>query len=234
MLLFYIRHGDPIYDPDSLTPLGHRQAEAVAKRLALYGIDRIFVSSSTRARQTAQPTCELLKKEPTVLDWCNEGIAWHEFTCNGENGGRTWLYQDRKMRELLVSEEMRKLDRDWATHPKIEEVTRQGVERIRKETDAFLQELGFTFDPAAGVYRATRPNNDRIALFAHEGFGKAFLSTVLDIPYPTFATRFELSHSGMTVIEFTDGAPARILTYSSDSHLYREGLPTCYQNRIYF
>ena len=31
MLFFYVRHGDPIYDPDSLTPLGHRQAEAVAK-----------------------------------------------------------------------------------------------------------------------------------------------------------------------------------------------------------
>ncbi len=35
MLLFYIQHGDPVYDPDSLTPLGFRQAETVAKRLAL-------------------------------------------------------------------------------------------------------------------------------------------------------------------------------------------------------
>lgn len=33
MLLFYIRHGDPIYIPDSLTDLGKRQAEAVARRL---------------------------------------------------------------------------------------------------------------------------------------------------------------------------------------------------------
>ena len=33
MLLFYIRHGDPIYNPDSLTPLGERQAEAVAQGL---------------------------------------------------------------------------------------------------------------------------------------------------------------------------------------------------------
>ena len=42
MLLFLIRHGDPIYEPDSLTPLGKKQAEALAKRLALYGIDRVF------------------------------------------------------------------------------------------------------------------------------------------------------------------------------------------------
>ena len=41
MILYYVRHGDPIYNPDSLTPLGQRQAEAVGKRLALYGIDEV-------------------------------------------------------------------------------------------------------------------------------------------------------------------------------------------------
>ena len=63
MLFFLIRHGDPIYNPDSLTPLGERQAEAVGKRLALYGVDKIFASTSKRAEQTAVPTCEMLKKE---------------------------------------------------------------------------------------------------------------------------------------------------------------------------
>lgn len=67
MLFFYIRHGDPIYNPNKLTPLGERQAEAVAKRLALYGIDRIYSSPSNRAIQTAQPTCEILKKDMTLL-----------------------------------------------------------------------------------------------------------------------------------------------------------------------
>ena len=62
MLLFYIRHGDPIYDPDTLTPLGVRQAEALSKRLALFGIDEIYASTSTRAQLTAKPTAELLKK----------------------------------------------------------------------------------------------------------------------------------------------------------------------------
>ena len=42
MLLFYIRHGDPTYTPDALTPLGERQAEALAKRLSLYGLNRIY------------------------------------------------------------------------------------------------------------------------------------------------------------------------------------------------
>jgi probable phosphoglycerate mutase len=50
MILYYIRHGDPIYNPDSLTPRGHRQAEALAKRFGVYGLDRIFTSDSMRTR----------------------------------------------------------------------------------------------------------------------------------------------------------------------------------------
>ena len=38
MLLFYIRHGRPTYSPDALKPAGRRQAEAIARRLALYGV----------------------------------------------------------------------------------------------------------------------------------------------------------------------------------------------------
>ena len=51
MLLFYLRHGDPTYNPDALTPLGHRQAEALAKRLSVYGLDKIYASTSIRAMQ---------------------------------------------------------------------------------------------------------------------------------------------------------------------------------------
>ena len=62
MLFFYVRHGDPIYEPDMLTPLGHEQARAIAKRLCLFGIDRVFASSSIRARETAEPTAKLDRK----------------------------------------------------------------------------------------------------------------------------------------------------------------------------
>ena len=35
MLLFYVRHGDPIYSPDSLTEQGQLQAEALVERMKL-------------------------------------------------------------------------------------------------------------------------------------------------------------------------------------------------------
>ena len=41
MLLYFIRHGDPVYSPDSLTPLGHEQAKALERR----GHEVVVISS---------------------------------------------------------------------------------------------------------------------------------------------------------------------------------------------
>ena len=122
MLLFYIRHGDPVYNPDSLTPLGHRQAEAIAKRLALYGINRIFASTSNRAIETAIPTSELIKKEIEPLDFCNENHVWSEFTVRNDNGEWRWVFHDNNMRRLFVSKEVNKLGDKWYEHPDIRKV----------------------------------------------------------------------------------------------------------------
>ncbi len=238
MLLFYVRHGDPIYDPDSLTPLGHLQADAVAKRLARYGIDDIYASSSNRALLTAKPTCDILGKEPTVLDWCNEGHAWLQLTEMDANGNREWCFAKQKYIELFCSNEVKALGENWHTYPAFEGTTLgEGIERIKRETYAFLKELGFEHDAQKGMYKSSNQGNKRIALFAHQGFGLAFLSAVSLIPYPLFSTRFDITTTGVTVINFpeTDGyIMPRILTFSNDSHIYSEGLPTKFNNTIYF
>lgn len=239
MLFFYIRHGDPTYQPDELTPLGKRQAEAVAKRLALYGIDRIYASTSNRAIQTAQPTCELLKKEMTLLDFANEGHAWREFSVQTEDGKRKWATSQLKTKRLMASSEMRQLGEDWCTHPDMPDCNfKGGMERIRREADSFLESLGYQHIKGSGTYKVIKQNDERVALFAHHHFGLAFLSCLLDIPYPIFSSHFEMGHTGITVINFEetedDLVIPKILTYSSDSHLYKEGLPTKYNNMFYF
>ena len=237
MLFFYIRHGDPIYNPDMLTPLGHEQAKAVAKRLCLFGIDRVFASSSNRARQTAEPTCALLKKEMTVCEWANEGLAWQEFTVVNENGARLWGFHHNETMELFNSKEMRDMGENWYNHPALHEGYKAGVERINREVDAFMLSLGFRHDREKGSYEIVSPNNERVALFAHQGFGMSFLSSLLDIPYPMFSTHFDTGHTGMTVIDFEerDGyAYPRMLQLANDSHLYREGILTGYHNQIKF
>ena len=238
MLLFYIRHGDPIYNPDQLTPLGERQAESVAKRLALFGIDKIYSSPSPRAMQTARPTSELVQKEIVPLDWANESHAY------GDMGLKTfpkstWPYQNDETRRRFNLPEVRALGNLWYTHPLFEgETFENGVTRMKREADAFLASLGYEYDAGANGYRAVAPTDERVALFAHEGAGMLFMSTILGIPYNHYCTHFAMCHSSMTVIEFRgkEGDPVfpTVLELSNDGHLYRDGLPLAYNKAIRF
>jgi probable phosphoglycerate mutase len=238
VIFYYIRHGDPIYNPNSLTPLGERQAEAVAKRLGLYGLDKIYSSTSNRAILTAKPTCEILKKESELLDFSNESYAWRDLTIENDNGSKTWLFENQKMIELFNSKEIRDLGDRWFDHPAIKEYNyEKGINRIYDEADAFFKELGYEHIRHTGKYIVNKSNDQRVALFAHQGFGLAFMSCLLDIPYPMFSTHFDMCHSGMTVIEIREEngyTVPKILTFSSDSHIYREGLPMRYNGRAPF
>jgi len=237
MLFYYIRHGDPIYNPDSLTELGHRQAEAVAKRLAMHGLDEIYVSTSQRAKETAKPTCEILKMEATELDWANEGHGWEDFSAETEDGTKRWFFHIPSYSEVLVSTEVRELGDKWYEHPKFAGKTiKNGITRIQEEADRFFETLGYKHDRERHLYISEKPNNKRIALFAHQVFGVMFLSSILDICTPQFITRFDISHSTVTVIEFEDIGGITIpkaLMVGNDSHLYKEGLPSKYNNGIY-
>ena len=239
MILFYIRHGDPIYEPDQLTPLGRRQAEAVSGRLARYGLDRVFASTSIRAQQTARPTCELVKQEPVLLDFANEQHAWDQLSTLNEAGDWRWCFHIPAISRKFATKSVRNMGDHWYEHPDLAQYDfGPGIERINRETDAWLATLGYEHDREQGCYRITRANEERVALFAHQGFGLGFLSAVLDIPYPQICTHFDMCHTGMTVIEFANNADGitvpRALTVSDDSHLYREGLPTKYNNYLYF
>ena len=235
MILFYIRHGDPIYRPDQLTPLGHRQAESVAKRLALFGVDEIYASTSTRAIQTAQPTCELIGKSPILLDWMHENHAYKETSLPIDDKLDTWCWANPIYSQVLASREVRSMGDRWYEHPKLAEFhLEKAVERIGTNLDEWLATLGLEHDREKGLYKITKDVRDkRIALFAHEGAGKLFMSELLDIPFPYYAAHFEMKHTGMTAIVFDEGrgwdfggyARARVMTLSNDSHLYRDGLP---------
>jgi len=234
MLFFYVRHGDPIYDPDSLTELGQKQADALAKRLALYGVDKIYASTSNRAQLTAKPTCELLKKDMALVDFANEIHAGKEFMVDTGDGVVRWLFDNPYFKALFSDRSMLALNERWYEHEKVKQYHfERGLDRIYEESDAFFRSLGYSHIRDTGRYKVEKSNDERVALFAHQGFGVAFLSCLLDIPYPVYANHFDICHTGMTVINFQeiDGyAYPKVLTHSSDSHIYKEGLPTNYNN----
>lgn len=231
MVFYYIRHGDPIYNPDSLTELGKRQAEAAAKRLALLGVDKIYSSTSERAKLTAKPACKLVKKDAELLDFAKEDYVWQELSAlNDEGTAKTWLFRTGWVKKLFRSKVIRELGDRWFDHPDFKQYNfEKGINRIYDEADKFFASLGYEHIRYSGSYKVTKPNNQKIAFFAHQGFASAFFSCMLDIPYPMFCTHFDTYHTGITVVEFNeqDGyATPVVKSYSSDGHLYREGLPT--------
>ncbi len=236
MLLYYIRHGDPIYDPDSLTPLGERQAEAIGRRLAVYGLDAVYTSPSNRARLTARPTCELLKLEPTVIPFVDEGLAARDYGVSTETGAWTWGFYHPATRALMNAPEVRALQDAWYTHPSLAHTRYSiGVPRMQTDVDEFFLSLGYRHDRAAHHYIPEAPNDKRIAIFAHQGAGLAFLSAVLDIPYNEYCLHHDIGLTGMTVIKFDvigGVCIPQVLQHSGDGHLYREGIGTRYQNHL--
>lgn len=258
MLLYFIRHGDPIYEPDMLTPLGKRQAEALARRLARYGLDEIYSSSSERAIQTMQPTAEMLKKEAVILDWTNEKYAYADQAMDTPDGGKTWGFFLPEIKELLTSGEIRSMGMEWTEHPRFKDTAfALGHKRIVVQTREFLKGLGFEWDEEKGQYRnlkfnegtskeyiydpsvkkASEYNERRIALFAHHGFGTNFLSAVLNIPFPQVCLNMNFGHTGLTVIQFTEDTEYCIpmmLTMANDGHLLADNIPTAYNNFLYF
>ena len=250
MIFYYIRHGDPIYNPDSLTELGHKQAEALAKRLSLYGFDKIFCSTSNRAQLTAEPTCKALGITPVCLDFANEHYAWKEFSIPSPRSGKNhWCFQTGEMIEKLCDPSVRALGFEWYKHEFFKDYPsfESGMKRIENATDEFLLSLGYRHDREACGYVEEEPNDRRVALFAHQGFGLLFLSCLMDIPYPYFSTHFDFGHSSVTVIKFDsfcehgnrsvsdDGKKMiypKMLQLSNDSHLYKENILTGYQNTL--
>ena len=233
MLLFYIRHGDPIYNPDSLTPLGRRQAEALAKRLALFGVDKIFTSPSERAKMTAAPLADITGITPEILPWAHETDAHRDLGGLDETGHRRWLFELPAYRRLFLSRSVRERGMNWTEEPAL---ACAKFDRLRNGVYDFLAGLGYVHDGENFCFRTERTDGadeERVAVFAHHGVGLAFLSCVLDIPYPQFCTHFNMEHTGMSVVRFDNWEGTcypRLLQLSCDSHLYREGLPLRYRD----
>ena len=79
--LILIRHGETRWTREKryqgstdifLTPKGKRQARAAAKRLLARGVDILYTSSLTRARETGAAIARVIRKKPQAAPRLNE------------------------------------------------------------------------------------------------------------------------------------------------------------------
>lgn len=232
MLLYIIRHGDPDYATDTLTLRGLFQAEAVGQRMADAKIDRVFSSPMGRARMTAAPVCRMLGLPCQIEDWTHEigreikttfpdgirkSVSLVQNTYFRENGAQDIGYADALTAPGFNSTRL------GPTFAYIEENGRD-----------FLARLGYREEN--GIYRILRPSEERIALFCHAAFSRAWLSILLHIPAHMMWAGFSITHTGVTILEFrnhSNGVTApKCLCVSDMSHLYAKGLDMKHNNQI--
>ena len=72
MRLLFIRHGDPDYERDGLTPAGEVEARLLVPRMQRENITEFFVSPLGRAQATARPTLEALGRTAEEYGWLRD------------------------------------------------------------------------------------------------------------------------------------------------------------------
>lgn len=230
MKLLIIRHGDPDYAIDSLTPVGWEEARLLAERMAKLDVNAFYVSPMGRAQDTASLTLQKLGRTAETLPWLHEfraqvskpnkpqpGVAWD------------WLPQDWTAEPRFYSLE------DWTKPTAYEQAD---VARLAKEVadglDALLAKHGYRRD--GNLYLAERPNEDTIVLFCHFGVECVMLGHLLGISPVLLwhgACAAPTSVTTLTTEERREGiAYFRMNAFGDTSHLYIAGQEPAFAARF--
>jgi probable phosphoglycerate mutase len=224
MRLYIIRHADPDYPNKTITPAGHVEAQALAKRLASHGLDRIYCSPRGRARDTMQYTADLLNMDYTIEEWTREIANWQVEL-------EPWGFLISACNipgEVFRAQEAYPTQDNWTNWPPLDEARFASyVEYIGQHSDDFLAQHGYRRE--GGRYRIVTPNREKIAIFCHHCFGRTWLAHLLELPPPLVWSGFWMAPSSVTTILFEEHtetwAVPRCIGLGDISHLYAEGLP---------
>jgi broad specificity phosphatase PhoE len=222
MRLFIIRHADPDYANNTITPAGHLEARALAERFKKLGLDRIYSSPLGRAIHTMQYTADALHMSHTIEEWtaekghCRVTGEWGDY-CAWDVPGEAI-----RARSPYVTHD------NWHEHelfgnPQFLDVHKD----ICRNSDAFLARHGYVRE--GGRYRIVKSNREKIAVFCHGGFGLWWLAHLLELPLPLVWSGFHMPASSVTTVLFDERsetwAVPRCTAFGDTSHLYAAGLP---------
>lgn len=230
MRIYIIRHADPDYENDTITPRGHLEAKALAERMLQENIDSIYCSPLQRARHTMNYTRELTGLPFETQDWLAEIQNWQTMDTRG-CPIPAWNVDGEIIRGRMPQPTS---DNFHEAEPFCNPDIRQGFAEIRSHSDRFMEAAGFCREE--GRYRILEPNERKIAVFCHMGFGLAWLAHLLEMPLPLLWAGFWLAPSSVTTIlmetRSEQWAVPRCLSLGDVSHLYDAKLSVSSQGII--
>ena len=176
MRILLIRHAEPDYSIDSITPKGKTEAELLSRRMIRYDIRDYYVSPLGRARDTAAYTLEKVKREAEVLPWLKE--------FNGK-------YPDPETGKMRLAWDVK--PRIWPEFPGVFDIhsfldnplfDEGDFKKVWLETEEGVNRLmaKYGYHKDGPVWLCDHNNQDTIAIFCHFGISMAVISCLTDIP----------------------------------------------------
>ena len=222
MRLLIVRHGDPNYEIDSLTPTGWKEAELVSELLKDMNIDEFYVSPLGRAKDTASLTLKKMNRTAVTYDWLREfaPVIYRPDQPDKKNICWDWLPTDWTTEPMYYNVET------WADTPIMKEAhVKEEYEWVCSNLDKFLAEHGYVREN--NYYRVEEGNNKTIVFFCHYGLECVLLSHLIHVSpmilwhglcaAPTSVTSIYTEERRKGIASF------RASAFGDTSHLYVAG-----------
>lgn len=199
MKIYFIRHGDPNYKDNCLTPLGHLQAEALAERLLASGkkFTALYTSKYGRAVETAEHTADKLGMPVTVLDFMHEiSSGSHDMEKEEKLKFSPWLCGRELVEQGTALPSFNPEGfRYWE-----EGLFKESYERVVNGFDEWMKELGFVREGLC--YRVTKKNSDRLLVFAHGGSISCLIAHFMGMNPFAITQYFHIHCTSITTVHF--------------------------------
>ena len=202
--IIFVRHGHPDYEKDCLTELGHKQAEAMTKRLSDEKIDCIYSSSLGRALETAQHLADARGMNVTLCDFMREVRSG---SINGEeipHNGQPWRVVDD-----MIASGISLLDEDWENKYFSNNTVLSHFKRCNDGFDKFLEELGYKREGC--YYRVLKKNSKNIVMVSHGGSSSSVIAHIFNLPSPFVFGTMRSLFTGITIASF-DGEESSLIS----------------------
>lgn len=230
MKIIIIRHGDPNYEIDSLTPTGWEEAELLAERIAKLDVKDFYVSPLGRAQATASVTLKKTGRTGETLPWLREFLVPVVKPYETEpDCAWDWL-------PAVWTKEENFFDRfKWTQHEAYEKVDlATEAKRVTDSLDELLASHGYRRE--GNYYRAENANEDTIVFFCHFGLECLLLGHLLNIsPVLLWQGTCAAPTSVTTIVteEREKGiAYFRMSAFGDISHLYAAGKEPSFSARF--
>ena len=216
MKLLFIRHGEPDYDNDCLTPHGREQAAMLRDRLAATEhIDAAFASPMGRASQTAQICMENTGISVEVCPWLREfDVKIHD---PGSSGMIYAWDMSPKYRESILCDREK-----YISSPYIQDTEMSGRYCAADEgLDRILAGYGLVRE--GDRYRKTAECGETLAFFCHFGMTCVLVSKLLGVSPIPILNGLSCEPTGITTMctddRFGEYVGFRMHGYGDISHL---------------